>query len=127
MSAGDERQQEMLAKQLAMNRQTWTALQQRGVTEDTALRLDFFYVAAGEQQANALAELIRRETDYEVQAGSRGGGLLKKQTWTVTGTTRETKVSQEILDQWVTWMIAAGTQTACEFDGWGALAPDSYR
>jgi hypothetical protein len=39
MSAGDERQQEVLAKQLAMNRQTWTALQQRGVTEDTELRL----------------------------------------------------------------------------------------
>jgi hypothetical protein len=39
MSAGDERQQEVLAKQLAMNQQTWAALQQRGVTEDTELRL----------------------------------------------------------------------------------------
>ena len=32
---------DILAKQLAMSRQTWAALQQHGVTEESRLRLDF--------------------------------------------------------------------------------------
>jgi hypothetical protein len=30
-------------------------------------------------------------------------------------------VSLEILDQWVTWMVTAGKEHDCDFDGWGAL------
>jgi hypothetical protein len=106
-----------------MNRQSWPALQEHGVTEDTELRLDFFFVAPGEQQARALAELLQRETDYGVRVGSSSGGFMKKKEWIVTGSTQGTKVSQDILDQWVTWMVAAGAQAGCEFDGWGAQAP----
>ena len=28
-------------------------------------------------------------------------------------------ISPEILDQWVDWMVAAGLERDCEFDGWG--------
>lgn len=110
-----------LESQLAMNRQTWQALQQHGVTEASKLRLDFFYVAPGEQQANALAGFLREETDYDVAMSPSGGGLLKKKVWAVSGSTRETAISLAILDDWVRWMVAAGEANgSCEFDGWGA-------
>ena len=63
-----------------MNRQSWPALQQHGVTEETELRLDFFYVAPAEKQARALAEVLQRETDYEVRVGSSGGGFMKRKS-----------------------------------------------
>jgi len=110
-----------LESQLAMNRQTWQALQEHGVTEESTLRLDFFYVAPGEQQANALATFLREETDYDVTVSSSGGGFLKKKAWAVNGSTRETAISLAILDDWVRWMVAAGEANGgCEFDGWGA-------
>lgn len=117
------RQHEVLAKQLLMNHQTWPILQQYGVTEDSDPRLDFLYRAPSERQADELARFLHRETDYDVWAESSGGGFLRKKSWVVTGTTRPTKISQEILDQWVTWMVAAGFENGCEFDGWGAQAP----
>ena len=123
MEASEGHKRTVLAKQLAMNRQSWSALQQHGATEDTDLRLDFFYNAPNERAARALAAYLNGETDYEVRVGSAGGGLLKKKAWVVTGTTRDTKVSQEILDQWVEWMVLAGFENRCEFDGWGAPVP----
>src|SRR4051812_22965574 len=107
-----------------MNRQTWQALQDHGVTEDSKLRLDFFYVAPGEEEANALAQFIREETDYDVRVSSSGGGFLKKKAWAVNGTTQDTEVSLDILDDWVRWMVAAGeAHGGCDFDGWGAEVP----
>jgi hypothetical protein len=110
-----------LERQLAMNRQTWQALQDHGVTGESRRRLDFFYIAPGEKEANALAEFLKAETDYEVAVSSSGGGFLKKTAWGVNGTTQETELSLAILDQWVRWMVAAGNENGgCEFDGWGA-------
>jgi hypothetical protein len=113
-----------LSSQLAMNRQSWRALQENGVTDETELRLDFFYVAPGEQEANALASYLQAETDYDVSVGSSAGGLLRKKSWTVNGATQKTQVSLDILDAWVEWMVAAGIENGqCEFDGWGAEVP----
>jgi hypothetical protein len=108
---------ELLARQLMMNRQTWTALQGHGATEQTDLRLDFSYNAANRESAEALAAFLRDETDYEIRLES-GESLLRRK-WRVEGTTQATKVSQAILDEWVTWMVIAGKEKACEFDGWG--------
>ena len=41
----DKHYERILEKQLAMNRQTWAALERRGATEDSELRLDFFFYA----------------------------------------------------------------------------------
>jgi hypothetical protein len=112
-----------LAHQLEMNRVTWAELQEHGVTEDTEVRLDFLFVAPGEHQAEALAQVIRGRTDYEVEAASSKQGLLGKQVWTVKGTTQPTSVSLEMLDEWVTRMVEWGNAHTCEFDGWGAAVP----
>jgi hypothetical protein len=101
---------EILAKQLAMNRQTWAALQSQ-------LRLEFSYDAPSREAAESMVALIKEQTDYEVRAESSGSFLRRK--WRVEGTTQKTAASAEMLDQWVTWMVTAGKERACDFDGWG--------
>ncbi len=113
----DAHYDEILAKQLAMNRQTWETLKQRGVTEESQIRLDFSYNAPNRDAANAMAAFIREQTDYDVRVES-DGSFFRRQ-WRVEGTTQKTTVSQKILDQWVTWMVTAGKERICDFDGWG--------
>jgi Regulator of ribonuclease activity B len=114
---------EHLAHQLAMNQVSWRTLQQHGVTTESELQLDFFYLAPGEHEATVLVAFLQSETDYDVRLASRARGLLKKKRWSVEGTTRPTKASQDMLDQWVTWMVGAGFEHGCTFDGWGAAVP----
>jgi hypothetical protein len=113
----DAHYETILAKQLAMNRQTWAALQKHGVTTESKLRLDFSYNSASRKDAESLCALLREQTDYEVNVESSGSFLRRK--WQVEGRTQETAVSAEILDQWVTWMVIAGKERTCDFDGWG--------
>jgi hypothetical protein len=107
----------ILAKQLTMNRQTWAALQKHGVTEERQLRLDFSFKAPNREAAARLCELLQEQTDYEVKVESDGSLLRRK--WRVEGRTQNTAVSPAILDQWVTWMVSAGKKHSCDFDGWG--------
>ena len=114
-----DRYDEILAKQLVMNRETWASLQKHGVTQESQLQLDFSYNASSRAAAEALAALIRDQTDYEVTSAT--GGSIFRRTWRVEGSTRKTQISLEILTQWVTWMVTAGRECKCDFDGWGAL------
>jgi Regulator of ribonuclease activity B len=107
----------ILQKQLAMNRQTWAALQKHGVTEESQLRLDFSFNAPNREAADKLCVLLQEQTDYSVKVESVGSFLRRR--WRVEGSTQNTAVSPAILDQWVTWMVSAGKERACDFDGWG--------
>ena len=113
----DTNYEKLLVRQLAMNSQTWATLQGHGATEQSELRLDFSYNARNQESAEALCAFLQEETDYEVRVESDGSLFGRK--WRVEGTTQATKVSQEILDEWVTWMVTAGKDKACAFDGWG--------
>ncbi len=113
----DAHYQEILVKQLTMNRQTWATLQRHGVTEQTQLRLDFSYNAASLDAAEGLRAFIQQETDYDVHVESAGSFLRRK--WRVEGTTQKTGASPAVLDQWVTWTVMAGKRCGCDFDGWG--------
>ena len=35
------------------------------------------------------------------------------------GNTQLTKISPDILGEWIDWMVTAGLERDCEFDGWG--------
>jgi len=113
----DAHYEQLLATQLTMTRQTWAVLQQHGVTEQSQLRLDFSYNAPSKEAAESLVALIQDQTDYDVRVESSGSFLRRK--WRVEGTTQPTAVSPEILDQWVVWMVTAGKERVCDFDGWG--------
>ena len=105
---------DIVAHQRAMNRDTWAALQENGVTDGMQLRLDFFYVAPRRGASDELAGFLRAETDYDVRADDTS----------VSGSTKPTTVSPRMLDDWVEWMVLAGHEHGrCEFDGWGAAIP----
>lgn len=114
-----------LEHQLSMNRVTWEKLREHGLEDGRELSLDFFFFAPGEDDARALASYLEAETDYEVEVSSAKAGLLSRRQWVVGGSTRPTPVTLDVLDEWVTWMVAAGRAHGCEFDGWGAFAPDA--
>ncbi|HKR61788.1 MAG TPA: hypothetical protein VJS64_19030 [Pyrinomonadaceae bacterium] len=107
----------LLAKQLAMNQQTWSTLKAHGATEQSELRLDFLYNAPNREAADALRAFLHDETDYDIRVESAGSILRRK--WRVEGKTQPTTISPGILDEWVTWMVIAGKEKNCEFDGWG--------
>lgn len=114
----------VLRKQLTMNPATWQAMTDRGVTEETSLRLDFAYAAPGQDAADRLTAFLQGETDYTVQASSEKKGALSRRVWFVVGTTSATTLSLDVLNQWVKWMVLAGHENGqCEFDGWGAQLP----
>lgn len=109
---------DLLSQQLAMNQKTWETLQGHGIDEQTQLRLDFSYNAATHEAAKQLHAFLAEETGYDVRMDSDGS--LWRKRWRVEGSTQETTVSQQILDEWVTWMVVAGKENgACDFDGWG--------
>lgn len=108
--------EDVIASQLAMNAETWKAMQAHGVDEGSKVRLDFFYEAPDRDSANDLAAFLTTETDYDVRADTKA----------VAGSTQPTTISREILDQWVKWMVLAGHENGrCKFDGWGAAVPKS--
>jgi hypothetical protein len=100
-----------------MNGHTWAALQKHVVTQDSQLRLDFCYYAPSHEAADKLCALLREQTDYEVTVES--GGSSPGPKWRIEGKTQNTALSPEVLDQWVTWMVSAGKEHSCDFDGWG--------
>ena len=107
-----------------MTIETWNALQDRGVHEQSVLRLEFFFEAPDGAAAERLATFLARETDYELSTTPDEAEAQAGLGWLVAGRTRPTRVSLEILDQWVSWMVGAGVeQGGCVFDGWGTSIP----
>ncbi len=105
--------QEIVIHQKKMNRYTYSRLVELGHQDDKELSLDFFFICPDEEYAIQLVKFLQSETDYTVSAKEDLNG------WVVVGHTRPTKISLPILDQWVEWMAAAGSDHDCEFDGWG--------
>jgi hypothetical protein len=107
--ASEWRPDDVIAKLMVINEQTWVALERLGVTAETQLRLHFDYEGDDEAARSRLADYLRRETDYEVQVVPDG----------VTGSTEPRTLSLESLHEWVRWMVLAGYENGpCKFDGW---------
>jgi Regulator of ribonuclease activity B len=108
---------DVLARQLAMNEQTWAGLQEHGLTEESEVRLDFFYNAPTPSAADELAAFLQEQTDYEVSANADS-------VYSVVGSTQPTTLDLDKLNEWVKWMVAAGAEVGeCEFDGCGTKVP----
>lgn len=99
--------------QIEMNRETWRALVENGVTRTTPIRLEFAYIAPTLEAAETLAAFLRQETDYDVR-------MSHASEYWVEGATRHTQVDLSVLDEWVEWMVVAGFENGGSvFDGWG--------
>ena len=79
---GDWNASDLLARQLAMTEQTWAMLQEHGLSEESEVRLNFFYNAPNLSAANELATFLQEETDYDVSAtaDSVGGSTAAHDT-----------------------------------------------
>ena len=109
---------DILPGMLARNQLIWDQLKALGVTEETPLRLEFFYDSAGGENDQQLAEHLRSTTDYDVKVGH-------SESYGVTGWTQPGKGSPEALNAWVAAMVHAGYENGrCTFDGWGAPVPE---
>ena len=116
--------EQILDLQLEQNPELLAELHRQGVDDDTPLRLEFSYLAAGEPEARNLAAFLRQETDYDVRAFERREDMDHNSPWLVIGMTQPTLVSLELLHDWAQWMVAAGVEHGpCAFDGWSAQAP----
>ena len=111
----DVKYQELLAKQLAMNGKTLERLVINGLKDDTEVQLDFFYYGQDEEAGQRFVDFLLKESGYNAAIAKDDDG------WAVTGKTKNTRVTKEILDRWVDWMIIAGLKYDFEFDGWGTV------
>jgi Regulator of ribonuclease activity B len=120
----DDRFHRLLEQQLAMNPQTWSALEERGIDARTLLVIEFSFTAPGRRQARQLVKVLRARTNFS--ADIVGDGPLLKRHWRVVGHTQPATASVEMLNDWVTFMVTLGAKNgACRFDGWGVKLPET--
>ncbi|MEA2154637.1 MAG: hypothetical protein QOE11_777 [Solirubrobacteraceae bacterium] len=121
--AAGERFWQLLAQQLEMNPRTWAALEEHGVGPQTLLVIEFSFTAPGRRQARDLLKALRARTNFT--ADVMGEGKPLKRHWRVVGHTEPSTASVEMLNDWVTFMVALGAKNGeCRFDGWGAKVPE---
>lgn len=118
MDNSEKEYQELQTKQAEMTVQTWQQLQSHGITEETELILDFMYYSPQKEDAEKLKQFLE---NYEISIQKEENGEL----WVVEGKTSPTAVSEAILLQWVDYMVAAGWDYNCYFDGWGTEIPEN--
>ena len=106
--------QEIIENQLAMNQISWQKLVQNGLTSDDEVRLDFWYYTTNKENAESLKVFLQNETDYEVSIEASNNSVRS-----INGQTQKTEISLAILNEWVEWMVLAGQEFECQFDGWG--------
>jgi len=106
---------ENLARQTAMSPQTVAELRKLGVTESAKLRLEFFFYASVEANAQQLATALR-DLGYQVEAKVAAGD---SRLFVVTGWTSPIGMDDESVIQWTEKMVRLGYAHDSEFDGWG--------
>ena len=108
---------EFVKGQLEVTRATWARLREHGIPDGSELQLDFFYAAPTSVRATDLMRFLEQETDYEMRV------TADRDQWILRGHTQRAPLSLAMVEQWVDWMISAGLNFECVFDGWGAEAP----
>ncbi|MGH2918654.1 MAG: ribonuclease E inhibitor RraB [Solirubrobacteraceae bacterium] len=114
----------ILDLQLEDNPDAVEEARRQGIDEDTPVRLEFFYLAPGEDEARRLAAFLQLETDYDVQAFERREDMDENSPWLVVGMTQPTALTLDLVNDWTEWMVAAGAEKGpAAFDGWEPQAP----
>ena len=107
------------ARQLTMTPMTVAQLRKYGVTDQTQLKLDYFFYTNTEEKAAALVQKLG-ELGY---TGSHELAAGKKKQFVVTGGTTSMSMDDQTVLDWTCQMCDLGREHDCEFDGWGTEAP----
>jgi hypothetical protein len=102
-------------KQTVMAPQTMTQLRKYGVTDETELKLEFFFYTNTEAKASELADALKKK-GYAVE---RKPAARDKALQVITGWTAKMKMTDAIVIGWTREMCELGYASDCEFDGWG--------
>ncbi len=103
------------AKQIAMAPETVAVLRTHGVTNDTNLKLEFFFYTDTNEKAAGLAKKLAA-LGYETH--QKPSAHDPKQ-FLITGWTTKLKMSEESVVKWTAQMCDLGRENDCDFDGWG--------
>jgi len=102
-------------KQTVMAPQTMGQLRKYGVTDETQLKLEFFFYTNSESKASELAKALK-EKGYSVQTKP---APQDKKFQLITGWTEKVKMTDAVVIAWTREMCELGYANDCDFDGWG--------
>jgi hypothetical protein len=102
-------------KQTVMAPQTMVQLRKYGVTDETELKLEFFFYTNTEAKASELADILTKK-GYSVE---RKPAARDKSLQVITGWTGKMKMTDAVVIAWTREMCELGYASDCEFDGWG--------
>lgn len=103
------------AGQLTMSPQVVAQLRKCGVTDESRLKLEYFFYTNTREKAGALAQEL-------AQMGYAGGydhSASDKKQFLVNGWTSPIKMDEKTVLDWTARMCDVGRKHDCEFDGWG--------
>jgi hypothetical protein len=103
------------SRQLTMTPQTVAQLRTYGVTDDSQLKLEYFFYTDTKEKAAALAQKL---TGLGYSGGYDHSASDKKQ-FVITGWTSPIKMDDKTVLDWTGRMCDVGHEHDCEFDGWG--------
>ena len=103
------------ARQLAMTPQTVAQLRKYGVTEESQLKLEYFFYTNTKEKSAVLAQKL---TDMGY-TGRYDHSASDKRQFVVTGWTSRLKMDDKAMLDWTARMCDLGHEHDCEFDGWG--------
>jgi hypothetical protein len=106
---------ENLVRQTTMTPQTLAQLYEYGVSEDSKLKLEYFFYTNSEDKAAALHKALV-ELGY---SGEYGRSDSDDSIYIVTGWTVPINMSKNSAVSWTESMCRLGFEHDAEFDGWG--------
>ena len=111
----DEAYVENRSRQLTMTPQTVAQLWKYGVTDESQLKLEYFFYTNTKEKATALAQKLA-DLGY---AGGCDHSAGNKKEFVVTGWTSRMKMDDKTVLDWTANMCDLGSEHDCDFDGWG--------
>lgn len=106
---------ENLVRQTTMTPQTLAQLYEYGVSEDSELKLEYFFYTNSEDKAASLHKALV-ELGY---SGEYGQSASDDSIYIVTGWTAPINMSKDSAVSWTESMCKIGFEHDAEFDGWG--------
>lgn len=106
---------ENLVRQTTMTPQTLAQLYEYGVSEDSELKLEYFFYTNSEDKAASLHEALVN-LGY---SGKYGQSASDESIYIVTGWTLPINMRRDSTVGWTESMCRLGFEHDAEFDGWG--------
>jgi hypothetical protein len=103
------------ASQASMTPKTMEQLRAYGVTDETQLKLEYFFYTNSKEKASKLFEKLQG-LGY---SGKYCASAKNEEIFVITGWTARMSMDNDTVVEWTVMMCDIGKDMDCEFDGWG--------